>query len=312
MPGSFTKTLKDVIERLLESSPTGFCTSQLYRELYHKVQSKTKPFLFDQARHNYGKIWLRPQVPNPQDIVKTDEGGRYLNLTLRLHQEPSHVMMNELAQALSYLPHVEQVRFERLYAPKRQIEKFMQSMIQVQRLRPLIRKLHARLSLRKVLAKQKEDTPHSQSLVKLLLNQKDRAIYDWSSAVYPSAPKPKTKSPTWPPAAAEQGPETKFLSNRLFSMDYKLDFPGRHTLVSKLVPRRASSGSEVSKTQNNGQCSNGLINSTASPKERVETSRMSVLPIVWQKDVHRHEILDGVMCLMMLLGLVSLFVGSKD
>lgn len=143
---------------------------------------RPKPLLFDQARHSYGRIWLRPQEltdrrPKPQ------EEGRYLKLTFRLNQNPDLAVMNELALQLQFLPHVDQIRFEDLYAPAEQITDFMRLVMLASKLRPLIRKLQARRQGREIRAlagQNQKETP--LSLIELHLKNSNRPACDWSSA----------------------------------------------------------------------------------------------------------------------------------
>ena len=248
---SFTRTLTDLLKKLLEKSPSGFCTSQLYRELYHDVPD-IKPLLFDQADHNYGKIWLRPQTPSAKPY--TEEEGKFLKLTLRLNKEPDAAIMNELALQLQFLPHVEEVRFEGLYAPRQQIENFMKNVMQAQKLRPLIRRLHARRQLRKALEMTRKNAGVSPptSLMTLHLEHKHNPVYDWSSAVFPKdTPRGseesrdrRKKSETWPPAHADYSSSTmSLLSESSFSAETHVDvlpdpgpiFTSRPTSTSRRV-----------------------------------------------------------------------------
>ncbi len=199
LPGSFTSNLIRVLKDLLVENPNGFSTTHLYRELYHAVP-KTKPLLFDQSRYSLGRIWLRPQVPRPKPDVKGE--GRLLELTLRLNGEPHGAVMNELASHLQYLPHIDEVRFKNLYAPRDQLESFMLFVLRTQKLRPLMRRLCARRQFRKV-AKIVEgnDMAHPANLMELHLSHKHHSLFDWSSAAeYP--PNNKRKSSTWPAAQA--------------------------------------------------------------------------------------------------------------
>ena len=219
LPHSFTRTLYQCLKRLVEENPTGFSTAHLYREVYHTMPiteppqpSNPKPLLFDQARHSYGKIWLRPQVvidrpPNPH------QEGRYLKLKFRLNATPDLAVMNELATHLQFLPHVDQISFEDLYAPKEQITSFMQLIVQAIRLRPLIRRIHAKRQMRKIseMRRGENGDPPPSSLLKLTLDQNHPAAYDWSSATEVSNHNPthfaqsrgqRKKSETWPPGQA--------------------------------------------------------------------------------------------------------------
>ena len=213
LPYSFTKTLYHCLERLVKESPKGFSTSHLYRELYHTMPimeppdpSNPKPLLFDQARHSYGRIWLRPQIITDKPPKATEE-GRYLKLTFRLNGMPNLAVMNQLALRLQFLPHVDQIRFEDLYAPREQITDFMRMIVQAKRMRPLIRRLVAKRQLRKIRDVGTEKKEIETSLLELSLDQKYRPAFDWNGAYENSDHTTKDseysryqtkKSGTWP------------------------------------------------------------------------------------------------------------------
>ena len=238
-PGSFTHALQIVLRKLLHTNPTGFCTSALYRELFYSIPQdiKTKPMLFDQSRHSYGKIWLRPQEQISGKAPTIKKEGRYLNLTLQLNEEPNDVVMNDLALTLQYLPHVDQVRFVDLYAPRHQIDSFMRSISMAQKLRPLVRKLQARRDMRKLqqeMAQNKHVARRSASFLGLLFKPISHPIYDWSSARGPrglSPARPRQKSSTWPSSEMEQPLKTKEFSNRFFSLNYTFTIPNYKALI---------------------------------------------------------------------------------
>ena len=212
---SFTRTLYEAMKRLLEQNPKGFSTSHLYREVYHTIpvtdpSGKTgpKPLLFDQARHSLGRIWIRPQIPGNKLPDAPEEGG-YLKLTFRLNERPDLAVMNELALHLQFLPHVDQIRFEDLYAPTQQVKDFMRLVYLASKLKPVVGRLHAKRQRRKLQAieEQKKRKPPA-SFVDLHLESHHRPAYDWSSAEQDHDHKPeatqasqenKKKSRTWPP-----------------------------------------------------------------------------------------------------------------
>lgn len=246
-PGSFTKSLNEVLVRLLQQNKTGFATSQLYREIYHSIPHHVKPWLFDQARRDYGRIWLRPQVSGSSGDAEPERGGAYLNLTLKLNKEPDSIVMNQLALNLQYLPHIEQVRFEKLYAPRNQIENFMQFVQRAVKLRPLIRRMHARRRLKKLMALPQREMilQRPLSLMKLYLDQKQSSALDWSSALEGDNPTPSSprthrweRSSTWPPVEADSKKVGKAGSNRFFSVDYQLALPSTSSIPRFFQPRR--------------------------------------------------------------------------
>ena len=253
LPHSFTTALYHCLERLVNENPKGFSTSHLYRELYHTMpimeppnSSNPKPLLFDQARHDYGRIWLRPQVITDEP-PKAKEDGRYLKLTFRLNGMPNLAVMNELALRLQFLPHVDQIRFEDLYAPKEQITDFMRMILQAKRIRPLIRRMLAKRQLREIgkMRPEEKGDETTKSLVKLSLDQKYNPAFDWNGAHENSDHEsknaehsryPRKKSGTWPPTEARVSTPPS-LSNIQLPADYKMDAPVPEIAASTLVSR---------------------------------------------------------------------------
>ncbi|KAL8729574.1 MAG: hypothetical protein Q9166_004654 [cf. Caloplaca sp. 2 TL-2023] len=249
--GSFTKSLYQVLRKLLQENRTGFVTSHLYREIYHSIKHNVKPWHFDQARRDYGRIWLRPQSPDVTENPALAKGGTYLNLTLRLNDEPNSIVMNQLATHLQYLPHVQQVRFEKLYAPKKQIENFMLFVRQAAKLRPLLRKVHLKRRLKKLMALPRTETIPRRplSFMAMFLDQKQSSACDWSSALNANNPSPSSpltspssgrrkKSFTWPPVEAQTSKKGNTFSNRFFSLDYKVALSRTSSIPGIFQPRR--------------------------------------------------------------------------
>lgn len=194
---SFTKSLNDAMTRLLKDNPKGFCTSHLYRKVYHAIP-KVKPLLFDQARHNLGKIWLRPQV---QSESRKIQDRQHLKLKLILNAEPKGAVMNELALSLQYLPYVEKVQFEELYAPGKQLIEFMRFVWQTQAIRPFIKRIRAKQKLRQISKLKGGDHPagSQESLLKLQLGQNPQNACDWAGTI---AENQDTSSSSEPPTAS--------------------------------------------------------------------------------------------------------------
>lgn len=248
--GSFTKSLLQVLRKLLQENKAGFATSQLYRAIFHSIPHKVKPWHFDQARRDFGRIWLRPMSANVTERPTRENESAYLNLTLKLNQEPNSIAMNQLALQLQYLPHVDLVRFEKLYAPKRQIEDFMYFVRLAAKLRPLIRKVHAKRRLKKLMAQNEKVSQRPLSLIALYLDQKQSSACDWSSALDDHNPTPtspltspssgnrRKKSFTWPPVEPETSKKGTTLSNRFFSLDYKFNLPRTSSIPGIFQPRR--------------------------------------------------------------------------
>lgn len=187
---------------------------------------RTKPWLFDSARLDRGRIWLQPQKSELLHNPREAPGKTFLNLTFQLHGAPENVILNELALRLQYLPHIDQVRFENLYAPKRQIDNFFRVARQALKLRPLITRALARRKVqkRKEMLTEEDALTHEPSYLKLLLEQHPNPVCDWGSAVLDdsySGPnkgdqhRPKRKSATWP---SKQAPNTEHFANRSFDL----------------------------------------------------------------------------------------------
>lgn len=301
MQGSFTKCLNDVLKTLLLSDPEGFSTSRLYRELFHSFQpeeeSPPRPHLFDQARHDLGRIWLRPQKETyaPTNPSR-EEKSVHLKLSLQLNEQPGNVLMNELAIALQYLPHVDKVEFKDLYAPRRQLENFTQSIMQAQKLRPLIRKIVARKRLKELMDK----IGRPPSINRMLLEQNHQSLYDWSD--YSNAVKegglgsrpngaPRNKSFTWPVAMDGHTITTRSIYNRLFSIDLAVDIPGKG-LISSLFPRRTDA--DVGSTHSSDSTTvRGLFPSipTANPTalDPIKVAASALDGHSWREHLHGEE-----------------------
>ena len=132
----------------------------------------------------------------------------------------------------NFLPHVEEVRFEGLYAPRQQIENFMQHVMQAQKLRPLIRRLHARRQPPKgvgndtkecwSLAAHESDDPASRAQTQPGLRLEQCCVFrrDTPRGSEESRDRRK-KSETWPPAQADYSSSTMSLlsDSSFFSRD---------------------------------------------------------------------------------------------
>ena len=202
-----------------------------------------------------------PQVPSDRP-PKSEEEGRFLKLTFRLNQNPDLAVMNELALSLQFLPFVDQIKFDDLYAPREQISSFMQAVVQAQKIRPLIRKLQARRKFQKIGGLKSGDNGNkaSPSLLKLHLEQNHRPVYDWSHAESVPGHNPKDseesrerrkKIRTWPPAHGKYSIDGSS-SGDILPAEHKVDVPGPGTILSTFVPRRANTIESRGHKQVNG------------------------------------------------------------
>ena len=110
--------LSECMQRLLKRSPDGFSTSDLFRELYpwqsaYKVARGPRHLDSDDSDLYYGKIWLRPQRSQPR--AQTSRHRVFMNVTFELDGYPDDGVTVEIARALRHLPHVDQIRLEKIY-----------------------------------------------------------------------------------------------------------------------------------------------------------------------------------------------------
>lgn len=143
---SFTSRLCEALEGILNERKfsKGFPTSELYRRIYHKTKDSIKPFLFDQSSFDYGKIWLRPLVTSfqPEGALKKKVT---IDLTLCMADLPDPAKINEVARALQYIPHVDEIKFEKLHAPAAEIQEFFYGMKKAMYTKKIIQKIRLRL-----------------------------------------------------------------------------------------------------------------------------------------------------------------------
>ena len=148
---SFTQRLCDTFESMLDTNryANGFPTSELYRRIYHQTKPDIKPFLFDQSSFDYGKIWLRPHYNPPEPTSSVKRSKITINLTLHMTDAPKPAAMNELARALQYVPHVDEVTFEKLNAPAEELQEFFYGMKKAMHVKKIIHRLRQRINEKK-------------------------------------------------------------------------------------------------------------------------------------------------------------------
>jgi hypothetical protein len=149
---SFTRHLSDILEGMLEDVKlaNGFSTSDLYRRVYHQRTDKAKPFLFDQSLHDYGRIWLRPHKPPAAQPPQHIEKPVTIRLSLKMTGSPTPGEINEMARALQYVPHVNEIVLSDLrYAPAEEVIELFQGMRRLVHVKRVIRKLQERIAAKK-------------------------------------------------------------------------------------------------------------------------------------------------------------------
>lgn len=136
---SFTTQLSDSMHRLLKCSPNGFSTYELYRELDHRKSADKlagspygwRPLHFVLSAPDYGSIWLRPHKLEPK--AQTLRNRVFMNVTFALDGYPDGGATNEIARALGNIPHVNQIRFEKIYDPRATLARVVKLVIWMQR-----------------------------------------------------------------------------------------------------------------------------------------------------------------------------------
>ena len=180
-PGWFTKLLTEALRNLLKANPNGFPSSVLYSEVHHKSPD-AKPHLLNLSSGDHRKICICPPKPSYKPPKAKTKGELVLNLSLRLTgQQIETGMMNDIASHLQFIPHVEEIRFQNLSAPSKEIAKFMQLIIRAQKIRPLLKKLHARRQIRENQKSSQLDDNYPQSLPSLQKELSQDSMYDWSN-----------------------------------------------------------------------------------------------------------------------------------
>lgn len=213
--GSFTKALNKALSKLLMEHDNGFLTSDLFSELYHSAPKHLpRPHLFDQSRHDYGKIRIRPQ--NFTAVAKPETQAVFLNMTLRINVEPEDAIIYELARELSFLSHVDEVRFEKMYEP---VGEFFASVRKTQIANSLLR-LRDKCLARKKAAALREGS--REELAPALVEIPGQQI----SQNLP------LKSPTWPLAQGTMCSHTKIASGSILHTETQVKVAGTEALTS--------------------------------------------------------------------------------
>ena len=213
--GSFTRALNQTLPKLLKENDNGFLTSDLFSELYHTVpKDSPRPHLFDQSRHDYGKIRLRPH--NFTAVATPERQNLFLNLTLRINVEPEDAIIHELARHLSFLPHVNEVRFEKMYEPMEDFFAFVKktqifnTLLRLRdRTRARMKTAAEREGFREVLRPDSVKVPRKQMSQNLTL-----------------------KSPTWPLAQGTMCSHTEIAFGPMLPAKSQVEVPKTEALAS--------------------------------------------------------------------------------
>lgn len=319
--GSFTGIFSDVMERLIDSPKyaRGFSTSTLYREVYHHAKMITKPYLFDQSRYDYGKIWLRPLPTGREKLAITKEPDITIDLKLHLAKAPDGLMINELAKSLQYLPHVQEVDFTRLHGPEEDIKALIVSMKQLRFLLQWVGRIRRKRRVREEsAAKQKGLAPkQSGSFSALLAKQHYAALYDWNSAVawfkngtsitMQTAPEPTSPSrrPSAALAAEERPPTKAFSVLGLFSITYFVNFPSMTALAKSLFRScRSDERSNVAHSVAQGSVEHVSIGDNRRSSATPSPSKILIVQRVMERHVLRTTAWDVFTWLFVVVALI--------
>ena len=214
--GSFTRALNQALQKLLEENESGFLAYDLFNELYHSVpKDRPRPHWFDQSRHDYGKIRLRPH--NSTAVAPTQRQNAFFNLTLRMNVEPEDAIIHELARNLSFLPHVDEVRYGKIYEP---MKDFFASVTKTQIFNALLKKLPDKTRPQPKTAAVREGFGElgASNSVKVPRKQMSRNL--------------TSKSTTWPLAQGTICSHTKIVSGPILPINPQVEVPGTEAMAS--------------------------------------------------------------------------------
>ena len=215
--GSFTRALNTALQKLLKEHDNGFLTSDLFRELYHSVPNYSRPSLFDQSRHDYGKIRIRPQ--NFMPVAKPETQAFLFNMTLIIDTEPEDAIIYELARYLSSLPHVNDVRFGKIYEP---LEDFFTSVRKIRIANALLRSCDTCRA-------RKKPAGLREGFREELVPASVKIRGEQTSQTLP------LKSPTWPLAQKTMCSHTEIASDSILHTETQVKVSGTEALTSHLL-----------------------------------------------------------------------------
>jgi hypothetical protein len=249
--GSFTKILTKSLSEMIRESPQGFSTPDLYRRVYRQQHQAHKPFLFNQSRLDYGKIWLRPcpqKDKSGTDLESDDDAidSKY-TIDVRFHLTKSLDMMelNRVVKALQWIPFVQRVKMQSMHSPNDDLSDFIRTVYMANRLRPVLARIRRRRDVRQAHQLQRTDTsPPSSPIANttseqfLGKNPRNVELFDWSKAkavtpheerlspgeYFLTTPQPKLHDQQVPTQVPEQ-PTMADAALQVFSREVQKDAP---------------------------------------------------------------------------------------
>jgi hypothetical protein len=185
--GSFTKILTTTLARMIEETPEGFSTSDLYRRVYQQQHQTHKPFLFNQSKFDFGRIWLRPCRQKGRAALRSAESKYTIDLRIHLAKSLDLMELNKVVKALQWIPYVQMVKMQSMHSPSDELSEFIRTVYLANRLRPVLARVRRKLELKK--ARQLLRTDSSPSSRSAALSQRFHAhepreveLFDWSNA----------------------------------------------------------------------------------------------------------------------------------
>jgi hypothetical protein len=183
--GSFTNILTRTLATMIDETPQGFSTSDLYRRVYQQQHQTHKPFLFNQSKFDFGKIWLRPC--RQKEKATTALGDSKFTIDVRFHLTSLDLMqLNKVARALQWIPHVQLVEMLCIHSPTHELGEFIRTVYLANRLRPVLARVRRKIELKKARQLRRTDSsPPSPSAATTserfhVHEPREVALFDWS------------------------------------------------------------------------------------------------------------------------------------
>jgi hypothetical protein len=185
--GSFTQMLNTTLEEMIEQTPEGFSTSDLYRRIYQKQHKERKPFHFIQSKFDFGRIWLRPCHQKDQLAAVSDDSKFTIDVRFHLTQSLTLTQLNKVVKALQWIPYVQMVKMQSMHSPDDDLNKFIRTVHLASRLRPFLTRVRRKLELQRAeQLRQSDNSPPSpvQTTSERFPMQvpRDVGLFDWSKS----------------------------------------------------------------------------------------------------------------------------------
>jgi chorismate mutase len=150
------------LEEMIEQTPEGFSTSDLYRRIYQKQHKERKPFHFIQSKFDFGRIWLRPCHQKDQLAAVSDDSKFTIDVRFHLTQSLTLTQLNKVVKALQWIPYVQMVKMQSMHSPDDDLNKFIRTVHLASRLRPFLTRVRRKLELQRAeQLRQSDNSPPS-------------------------------------------------------------------------------------------------------------------------------------------------------